>query len=108
MATANLREQITVKLPGPDLASRKTAAAQRSQVTDLVGHGKKVVIDLSTVLSISASYADELFGVLAATHDLGWLRENVKVRGAQEPVLRSIALAVKRRLTTRDRAKEVA
>ena len=57
----------TIKLPGTDLASRQTAATVRHNVASAVSSGNKVVVDLSEIESVSYSYADELFGVIAAT-----------------------------------------
>ncbi len=90
--------EIIIKLPGTDLASRKAAAVERHKLAHQVASGNILVIDLSEVISISDSYADELFGVLAAANGLEWLVKNVRFRGASEAVLRSIAVVVTRRL----------
>ena len=87
-----------IKLPGTDLASRQTAAAVRYNAARAVSSGSKVTIDLSEVESLSYSYADELFGVIAATHGFDWLVEHVKIINAKEHVLRVIAEVVNRRL----------
>lgn len=88
----------TFKLPGTDLASRQTAATVRYNVADAVSLGNKVVIDLSDIESLSYSYADELFGVIAATQGFDWLVEKVKIINSKEHVLRVIAEVVNRRL----------
>jgi hypothetical protein len=87
-----------IKLPGTDLASRQTAAAVRYNVASAVSSGNKVVVDLSDIESVSYSYADELFGVIAATQGFDWLVENVKIVNAKEHVLRIIAEVISRRL----------
>lgn len=88
----------TIKLPGTDLASRQTAATVRYNVASVVSSGNKVVVDLSDIESLSYSYADELFGVIAATQGFEWLVENVKIANAKEHVLRVIAEVISRRL----------
>lgn len=90
--------EITFKLEGPDLASRRTAASVRHNVISHVASGKRVVVDLSQVESISFSYADELFGVIAAVQGWDWLTKNVEVAGANQEILRVIAESINRRL----------
>lgn len=89
---------ITLKLEGPDLASRRTAAKIRHSVISHVAAGKRVVVDLSGVESISFSYADELFGVIAAVQGWDWLVKNLEVAGAKKEVLWVIAESINRRL----------
>ena len=90
--------EITIKLEGPDLASRKTAAVERHKLLGHTAAGNKVAIDLSSVLSLSCSYADELIGVLVAVKGWEWLIKNVQLKNANEHVLRVVAEAVSRRL----------
>lgn len=90
--------EITIKLEGPDLASRKTAAVERHKLLGHTTTGNKVTIDLSSVVSVSYSYADELFGVLAAVKGWDWLTKNTQLKDANEHVLRVIAEAIDRRL----------
>lgn len=90
--------EITITLPGTDLASRRTAATVRYNVVNAVSSGNVVVIDLGAVESLSYSYADELFGVLAALQGWEWLIEKVRLVGAKERVLRVIAEVINRRL----------
>jgi hypothetical protein len=87
-----------LKLNGPDLASRKTAAIERHKLLGHIANGSKAVVDLSGVVSLSYSYADELFGVLAATKGFDWFTKNVILLGANEHVLRVVAEVVNRRL----------
>jgi hypothetical protein len=87
-----------IKLSGTDLASRHTAATVRYNVASAVSSGNKVVVDLSEIESVSYSYADELFGVIAATQGFDWLVEHVKIVNAKEHVLRVIAEVISRRL----------
>jgi hypothetical protein len=56
-----------------------------------------VVIDLSEVQSISESFADELFGVLVMERGFNFVVEHLKIVNAADDVLRSIAVAMKRR-----------
>ena len=87
-----------IKVPGTDLASRQTAATVRYNVASAVSAGNMVVIDLSAVESASYSYADELFGVIAATQGFDWLVEKVKIVNAKKHVLLVIAEVISRRL----------
>ena len=93
-----MTDVIKINIDYPDLSSRKTAALQRTELLNAIQRGP-VVLDLAAVESISDSYADELFGVIAAVHGLDWLSQHVKIAGAKEPVLRAIAVAVKRRIS---------
>ena len=88
---------IYLKPEGSDLASRHTAAIVRFDIERAVQNGEIVIVDLRDVLSISESYADELFGILVARYGLRWLGENVRI-SAQQRVLLSIATALKNRL----------
>ena len=90
--------EITIALPGTDLASRTSAATVRYNVVGSVSAGNVVVIDLGAVESLSYSYADELFGVLAATQGFEWLIEKVKIVDTKQHVLRVIAEVINRRL----------
>lgn len=91
-------DETTITLPGTDLASRNSAAAVRYNVVSDVSSGNVVVVDLSAVASVSYSYADELFGVLAAIQGWEWFIKNVRLVGAREHVLRVIAEVINRRL----------
>lgn len=92
-----MNKTIQIVIESHDLSSRKTAADKRDEVLRLVEQGV-VVLDLSAVESISDSYADELFGVLAAVYGLNWFSSHLRIVGAKEPILKDIAVAVKRRL----------
>ena len=81
-----------------DLASRQAAARFRAVVEERALVSDRVAIDLSAVLSLSESYADELFGVLVARYGLEWFAGHVSVHGAKPAVFRSIANAIRYRL----------
>lgn len=86
---------------GKDLASRTSARLLRIQVELYVSTGKLAVIDLTNVISISESYADELFAVLVEDYGLEWFSKNIKILNHpinSTGVLRSIATAIRRRL----------
>ncbi|HJX11326.1 MAG TPA: DUF4325 domain-containing protein [Candidatus Binatia bacterium] len=89
---------ITITLPGTDLASRKTAATVRHNVISQVAPGNRVIIDLSQIVSISYAYADELFGVLAAERSWEWFTKNLQLVGTKQSILRVIAEAINQRL----------
>lgn len=48
-----------------DLASRRSAAKQRDCLVGLLENHATAAVDLSSVESLSESYADELFAVLS-------------------------------------------
>lgn len=52
--------------------------------------------ELTQVLSVADSYADEAFGVLAAEHGLEWFARRVRVQ-ASRSVLAAIARAIRNR-----------
>lgn len=88
----------SINIADTDLASRQAAAELRAQVEQHVSAGDKIYIDLASVLSISESYADELFGVLALRYGLDWLTNNLVIRNSKPFVFRSIAAAIRQRL----------
>jgi hypothetical protein len=81
---------------GTDLSSRQVAAGIRRQIEQLA-ETHTVIVDLSHVLSISESFADEAFGVLVSQRGLEWLAEHVHFL-AGEPIFLSIAQAIRERL----------
>ncbi len=88
----------TLKLPGSDLASRNSAARERYKLISSVQKGQHIIIDFDEVLSISESYADELFGVLATQYGLEWITRNIAFIGISDSVLEVIATVIDRRL----------
>lgn len=90
---------------GTDLASRTSARHLRNKAEKIIASGNSVTIDLRGVISMSESYADELFAVLVEQHGLGWFTNNIKL-SHQAPgsnhVLLSIATAIRRRLENQD------
>lgn len=81
-----------------DLASRQAGARARALVEKHGLAGERVIIHLGAVLSISESYADELFGVLVARHGLEWFANHVGFRDASPTSLRAIIEAIRNRL----------
>lgn len=92
------------KPQGTDLASRHTAADLRRHIEQSIAAGHPVVVDLRHVLSISESYADELFGVLIAARGLQWFGAWVQVL-ANRDTLVSIAGAVRERVPDSGRSE---
>lgn len=80
-----------------DLASRSLASKERIAISSLLSKNERVVIDLENVESISESFADELFGVLVLERGISFVVEHIKLTHAAEDVLRSIAIAMRRR-----------
>jgi anti-anti-sigma regulatory factor len=85
-----------------DLAARTSARYRRIEVEQAIASNKTIVIDLTNVLSVSESYADELFAVLVKKHGLEWFSTNIKLQHASKSVLLSIATAIRRRLENQD------
>lgn len=81
-----------------DLGSRHAAAKFRALVEKCALAGEKVVLNLGAVLSLSESYADELFGVLVARHGLEWFAEHISFRATDPAVFRVIVTAIRYRL----------
>lgn len=92
--------QKTITLDGPDLTSRRAAVPVRLKVEALASAKNRVVIDLTAVESVSDSFADELFGVLALNNGLKWCSDHISVY-ARDSVLRAIAAVVERRCAER-------
>lgn len=80
-----------------DLASRSLASKERSALYRQLHDHEQIVIDLASVESISESFADELFGVLVLERGFDFVIKHVKIINAADDVLRSIAIAMKRR-----------
>ena len=89
-----------IKITDTDLASRQAAAELRSKIEARSFNGQKTFVDLISVLSISESYADELFGVLALRHGLEWLSEHVVLQHLNPFAFRAIASAIRQRLAS--------
>lgn len=89
---------------GSDLASRVTARNLRFKAEQAIAIGKIAVVDLTNVISISESYADELFAVLVENYGLEWFSNNIKLRCEpnSEHVLLTVATAIRRRLENQD------
>ncbi|BCL90673.1 STAS-like domain-containing protein [Ralstonia pseudosolanacearum] len=81
-----------------DLASRFLAAELRVGVAEALQRGRRVTIDLVGVLSMSESYADEAFGVLAEDLGIEKFVQVVSIKNANPHILRVIAKALKDRL----------
>lgn len=70
---------------------------ERSSLYQQLTERDQVVFDLGEVGSISESFADQLFGVLVLERGFDFVFKHVKVINAADDVLRSIAIAMKRR-----------
>lgn len=85
-----------LRLPEGDLASRRNASPQRELIKNQISENH-VLIDCSRVLSISESYADEIFGVLVKKYGIDFVLKNTTVVNASKSVLRVIASVIYRR-----------
>ncbi len=81
-----------------DLASRQAAAELRALVEARASSGYQVALNFQKVFSVSESYADELFGVLAVRYGLEWLSNFVAIQNATPVVFRAIVSAIRQRL----------
>ena len=87
-----------IVLPDSDLASRAKARGYREAVNQIIAHGNKVEFDFSSVFSISDSFADELFGVLASEIGRDGIGDYIKVINAKDSIYKIIALNILNRL----------
>lgn len=84
---------------GQHLASRTRARQLRVDVVRDVSAGRAPIeVDLTDVLSVSDSFADEFFAVLAAERGDEWFRQNIKLVGVSDVVRGSIVRAISARL----------
>lgn len=86
-----------IKIEGSDLSSRAAASIQRHKIAHCISHGDSVTIDLSDVLSISHSYADELFGVFTEAYGIEKTLNSLAFHGASDHVLQNIASVIHER-----------
>ncbi|WP_052700082.1 STAS-like domain-containing protein [Methylocucumis oryzae] len=94
------KTHLIIKPDGTDLASRFSARNLRYQVQQEAANNI-VNIDLTNVISISESYADELFAVLVEENGLEWFSNRIKISFSQNSghISRVIATAIRRRLS---------
>jgi hypothetical protein len=97
MTSTNSLDAHTIALPAGDLASRRSAAKLRTQILSIWDQSSRITISCSGVDSIAASFADELFGMLA--HEKGYQTtvDKIKLSNATPLVLKSIASAIRQR-----------
>lgn len=89
--------KLLIKINNTDLASRTAARKLRLQMLESLSPNSMVSLDLSSVESVSDSFADELFGVLSAKLGLEEFFARVSVVGAKESVSRAIAVNIRNR-----------
>lgn len=90
----------TIRFHHSDLASRDAAAVVRSKVSGYLREQRKVVIDFTGVESVSASYSDELFGILALSVGLESIEKYVRIRHARTDIVRQVVEAIERRIAS--------
>lgn len=93
----------TLKFDSTDLSSRTLARGVRSRIELLLKQGEYVELDLSGVYSISDSYADELFAILASEFGVDVFTSKIKLRSASDPIFRRIAKNIHTRLSSLSR-----
>lgn len=83
---------------GTDLSSRSRGVELRSQIELECLAGSIVILDFQGVRTVSESFADEVFGILAVKHGEEWLRTRLSFKNASSTVRRSILEAIACRL----------
>ncbi len=94
-------KKVKVTIEGTDLTSRKSASIKRKEISEIISSGHAVSVDLSSVIVMSQAYADELFAILYLELGIGGFTRLIKLDGASESVLKSIAITIKRRVEDR-------
>ena len=79
---------------GTDLSSRARAAQFRAEVLSAVARDGRVVLDFSSVRTLSDSFSDELFAVLVDQQGEEWFKRSVHLVGLDGSVRISILEAV--------------
>jgi len=88
---------IKISFENNDLASRSTAAIKRGQVMPYLEQDLLVHFDFKNVESISASYADELFGILTREFGFETVSNKVKLLNCNDFCAKEVAEAIFRR-----------
>ena len=91
----------TIRIAGlcsTDVSSRSNASDLRRKIIALVQAGSNVELDLGDVRTISDSFADELFGVLARDKGSDWFRQWIQIKNAEEFPRATILDEIKNRL----------
>ncbi len=89
--------EITIKLKGTDLTSRRSASEKRKQIDQEINNGNLVSVDLSEVIMMSEAYADELFGIIAINLGVDEFATKIRLLNVSDTVLKSIAIVIRRR-----------
>ena len=91
-STSSPSQEQTIRLGewGPDVTGRSLGIVVRGEV---LPHAPEVVFDCSGVESISPSFADELFGKLAAQRE----RPHIKIINGSPDIIAAIRFAVRER-----------
>lgn len=99
--TTLVSDKYIVKFDSDYLFSRSAAAEKRKEIVDYYLFGNTTLwFDFSNVKSVSESYADELFGVLAATKGLDFFLDHVKVQTSKNDIAEALAIAIDRRCSS--------
>ncbi len=85
---------IKIIIQGSSLASRAKAAEFRKGLTIALSTSELVELDLTSIDSISHSYADELFGILALQYGLDTLGEKLRIMHASDDTMLVIAQCI--------------
>lgn len=83
-----------------DLASRSSARIVRADIESHLIAAEHISINLSNVESISDSYADELFGIIALELGLDDFQKRITLRYGETHLYESIARNILNRLSS--------
>lgn len=89
---------------GTDLSNRQGAASLRARIISATAESAEAVaLDFTGVRTISDSFADELFGVLAIELGPEWIRSHLSITNLSPDIRQTILEAVQFRI---DRQEE--
>jgi hypothetical protein len=89
---------------GIDLSSRSRGALLRATIENSVD-ANTAVLDFASVRTVSNSFADEVFGVLAVRHGKEWLVKRIRITNATAGVRVAITEAIADRLSPKRRGR---
>lgn len=88
-----------VKICGTDVSSRSRASELRRKITSLVSDTQsQVELNFRGVRTVSNSFADELFGVLARDNGNAWFRAWIVITNLDEFPRETIVESINNRL----------
>ena len=90
----------TISISQTDLASRSEASKFRVRLLKIINDDSSVNIDFQGVESISDSYADELFGILALSLGIEKFFRIISIINASDRIFQVIAANIHTRISS--------